>query len=220
MKSWISMVAILLCGTSAHAQAAYRAESVHSVDGETVVLVERVNPDDTSAGDTILLDGVGPVRIIGLTSLLPFRHLTRALQPATGPTPRPAPTSSVPSTPPRNSPAAVASEGNWQTQVYITRTGSKYHRAGCSALSRSHIPISLADAMARYGPCSLCNPPPSEGSGNRSPSSSPSASSSSPVLRYSAPSSPGGGQCRAITGRGTRCSRNARSGGYCWQHGG
>lgn len=28
------------------------------------------------------------------------------------------------------------------------------------------------------------------------------------------------GQCRAITKKGTRCSRKARSGGYCWQHGG
>jgi Family of unknown function (DUF5763) len=27
-------------------------------------------------------------------------------------------------------------------------------------------------------------------------------------------------QCRAITKKGTRCSRKARSGGYCWQHGG
>lgn len=28
------------------------------------------------------------------------------------------------------------------------------------------------------------------------------------------------GQCHAITRKGWRCSRNARSGGYCWQHGG
>lgn len=28
------------------------------------------------------------------------------------------------------------------------------------------------------------------------------------------------GQCKAITKKGTRCSRAARSGGYCWQHGG
>ena len=27
-------------------------------------------------------------------------------------------------------------------------------------------------------------------------------------------------QCRAITKKGTRCSRAARSNGYCWQHGG
>jgi hypothetical protein len=27
-------------------------------------------------------------------------------------------------------------------------------------------------------------------------------------------------QCRAITKKGTRCTRTARSNGYCWQHGG
>jgi len=27
-------------------------------------------------------------------------------------------------------------------------------------------------------------------------------------------------QCRAITKKGTRCSRSSRSKGYCWQHGG
>lgn len=30
----------------------------------------------------------------------------------------------------------------------------------------------------------------------------------------------GGGQCNAITRKGRRCSRSARSNGYCWQHGG
>jgi hypothetical protein len=25
-------------------------------------------------------------------------------------------------------------------------------------------------------------------------------------------------QCKAITKKGTRCSRNSSSGGYCWQH--
>jgi len=28
------------------------------------------------------------------------------------------------------------------------------------------------------------------------------------------------GQCMAITKKGTRCKRAARSNGYCWQHGG
>jgi DNA phosphorothioation-dependent restriction protein DptG len=27
-------------------------------------------------------------------------------------------------------------------------------------------------------------------------------------------------QCQAITKKGYQCSRNSRSGGYCWQHGG
>lgn len=43
--------------------------------------------------------------------------------------------------------------------VYITNTGSKYHRSGCRYLSKSKIPISLSDAISRgYGACSVCNP--------------------------------------------------------------
>ena len=43
--------------------------------------------------------------------------------------------------------------------VYVTKTGKKYHRDGCSYLRRSKILISLADAKKRYSPCSRCNPP-------------------------------------------------------------
>ena len=44
--------------------------------------------------------------------------------------------------------------------VYVTKTGAKYHAAGCRYLSKSQIPISLKDAKARgYTPCSVCNPP-------------------------------------------------------------
>lgn len=50
---------------------------------------------------------------------------------------------------------AVESEG----EVYVTRTGKKYHREGCSSLRRSKIPISLSEAKQRYGPCGRCNPP-------------------------------------------------------------
>ncbi len=36
--------------------------------------------------------------------------------------------------------------------VYVTRTGSKYHRAGCRYLRKSCIPMSLEDAKKRYSP--------------------------------------------------------------------
>ena len=43
--------------------------------------------------------------------------------------------------------------------VYVTRTGAKYHRAGCSSLSKSKIPISLEEAERKgYGPCARCKP--------------------------------------------------------------
>lgn len=44
--------------------------------------------------------------------------------------------------------------------VYITKTGSKYHRAGCKHLKKSSIPITLEEAKERgYTPCKVCNPP-------------------------------------------------------------
>ena len=45
--------------------------------------------------------------------------------------------------------------------VYITETGSKYHRDGCQYLSSSKIAITLSEACAKgFTPCSVCDPPP------------------------------------------------------------
>lgn len=47
-----------------------------------------------------------------------------------------------------------------QVTVYVTNSGSKYHRAGCSYLNQSANAMSLCDAKAKgYGPCSRCDPP-------------------------------------------------------------
>lgn len=49
---------------------------------------------------------------------------------------------------------------NKSMTVYITKTGHKYHRAGCQYLARSQIPISLGEAESEgYTPCSRCDPP-------------------------------------------------------------
>ncbi|MEX1027411.1 MAG: thermonuclease family protein, partial [Candidatus Paceibacterota bacterium] len=45
------------------------------------------------------------------------------------------------------------------TEVYITKTGSQYHRGGCQYLSKSKIPIPLSRAQSAYDACSKCNPP-------------------------------------------------------------
>lgn len=43
--------------------------------------------------------------------------------------------------------------------VYITKTGSKYHRSGCRYLSKSQISIDKNDAISQgYSACSVCNP--------------------------------------------------------------
>jgi micrococcal nuclease len=43
--------------------------------------------------------------------------------------------------------------------VYITRTGTRFHRAGCRYLQYSAIPITRSEAIARgYTPCKICRP--------------------------------------------------------------
>lgn len=61
-------------------------------------------------------------------------------------------------------PVATSTRSN-QTEktdvtVYVTKTGEKYHSAGCSSLAKSQISKSLSAAKsAGYTPCSKCNPP-------------------------------------------------------------
>jgi hypothetical protein len=44
--------------------------------------------------------------------------------------------------------------------VYVTRTGKRYHRAGCRSLRHSSTPMELKDAKAKgYTPCGICHPP-------------------------------------------------------------
>jgi hypothetical protein len=46
-----------------------------------------------------------------------------------------------------------------ETIVYVTKTGSKYHRDGCQHLRQSKIPMPLSQAASMYEPCSRCRPP-------------------------------------------------------------
>jgi len=46
-----------------------------------------------------------------------------------------------------------------QDIVHATRTGKRYHRAGCRHLAKSDIPMSRADAEAKgLTPCGTCKP--------------------------------------------------------------
>lgn len=50
-------------------------------------------------------------------------------------------------------------EPNNDTTVYITETGSKFHKWGCQYLGESAIPISRKEAIEKgYTPCSVCKP--------------------------------------------------------------
>ena len=43
--------------------------------------------------------------------------------------------------------------------VYATRTGTKYHQAGCQHLTKSQVPMALSTALERgLTPCGTCQP--------------------------------------------------------------
>lgn len=48
--------------------------------------------------------------------------------------------------------------GKPDTVVYVTKGGEKYHRRECRLKQGSH-GITLAEAVQRYEPCSVCKPP-------------------------------------------------------------
>jgi hypothetical protein len=53
-----------------------------------------------------------------------------------------------------------AQEDPAKITVFITKTGEKYHRDGCSSLRRSRIAVSLKEAVGRrFGACKICKPP-------------------------------------------------------------
>lgn len=67
-----------------------------------------------------------------------------------------APSSSTAS---QNNQSSVGASDTNELTVYITDTGSKYHRSGCRYLSRSKHAIAKSDAQSRgYDACSVCNP--------------------------------------------------------------
>ncbi len=70
--------------------------------------------------------------------------------PSPSPTPTPTPTKTVSSDEKQNEKSIT---------VYVTKTGSKYHRSGCRYLNKSKISIDLSSAKSMYTPCSVCNPP-------------------------------------------------------------
>src|SRR5881398_2460321 len=88
-----------------------------------------------------------------------------------------------------------------QEQVFICKSDAAYayHNKYCQGLKKcTHTitKITLAEAISLgRKPCKYCYP----------------ASSATSVDN---------GQCKAITKKGTRCSRKAGDNGYCWQHGG
>ncbi|RYY38456.1 MAG: hypothetical protein EOO08_14435 [Chitinophagaceae bacterium] len=91
------------------------------------------------------------------------------------------------------------------TYICTGQYAKRYHFNGnCNGLQACRAQIittSLSRARGGRTPCRLCT-------GNAI------------IPVRSASPAVSDGRCSATTRKGTRCSRSARSGGYCWQHGG
>lgn len=74
------------------------------------------------------------------------------------------PTATLPIRPPATTPIPTTQglQANPQpaqdTTVYITPSGTKYHRQGCRTIKNSSQPIPLSQAQASYTPCKVCKP--------------------------------------------------------------
>jgi micrococcal nuclease len=56
-------------------------------------------------------------------------------------------------------PDPAPSKPNADEVVYVTKTGTKYHRAACRALAKSATAIRLGEVGAKYQPRGVCDPP-------------------------------------------------------------
>jgi len=101
--------------------------------------------------------------------------------------------------------------------VYVTKTGAKYHSAGCSYLKKSSSPIELKDAIDKgYTACSRCKPGGSETIQSKTEVKS---DNTEKVTTEKKKTETTRTRCIAITKKGTQCKRWAEVGSnYCWQH--
>ena len=114
---------------------------------------------DPSGGGTTYLPARRIAELLGVDIGwdAPSGSVTVGSAPASVPAAVPSPT---PAATPAPTPTPVAVQQPTVTDtVYITATGSKYHRAGCRYLSKSQIAIDRSDAKAQgYTACSVCKP--------------------------------------------------------------
>lgn len=102
----------------------------------------------------------------------------------------------------------LASQPTKAQQVYVTKSGEKYHLTTCQYLKSSKIAIELEKALdLGYSPCKVCRPP-IEGeqvNERKQLSTTPTTTTTT--------------RCTALTQSGLRCKRStSNSNGHCWQH--
>ncbi len=97
--------------------------------------------------------------------------------------------------------------------VYVTKSGTKYHKAECVCLSKSKIETTLNVACEKgYEPCSNCEPKPAK---TDALTASDTANSGIRTVKQTGTLT----QCTAKTKAGTQCKRNTSDpSGKCYQH--
>lgn len=164
----------------AGAQANESSQSISVIFDRVKIYVNGENTDIT----TLLYDGRTYIQLAGASQAFEAEldwdgetntvYLSTVSQGGTEPQALPEQTTaSSPSTAPSTQAPAVTSSPSTSTQsaeteatsepttsvVYVTETGTKYHRAGCSYLKKSSIQMSKQDAISKgYTACSKCNP--------------------------------------------------------------
>lgn len=101
--------------------------------------------------------------------------------------------------------------------VFVTKSGTKYHRNTCRYVSAGARQLTLQDAYKLgYTACSFCKP---ETNGNERTPEGIDNILSAPSEGAPKQRTIKDGRCTAITKAGTRCKRAASPGrSKCWQH--
>lgn len=94
------------------------------------------------------------------------------------------------------------------TQIYITKSGKKYHLDGCRWL-KSKIPATITEANSKgLTPCKVCSPP-----------SKSNITKNIKTQFFESDNITQGSRCQGNTQKGNQCKRiSQKEQDYCWQH--
>ncbi|WP_200979822.1 hypothetical protein [Echinicola sp. 20G] len=112
--------------------------------------------------------------------------------------------------------------------VYITKTGTKYHKSSCNYLKYSAISLQLSDAKKKdYTACSVCKPSTIVRNDNSSTQAKAASEinnvtpSKASTTKASPQPKANSVRCSGTTKAGSQCKRMTKSAnGKCFQHGG
>jgi hypothetical protein len=111
----------------------------------------------------------------------------------------------------------ITSNISAQTEVYVTKTGQKYHKEICRYLKLSKNKTTIKKAKAKgYLACKVCVP---KEKGVKSRDVSKSGIKKVTKKKHTPTKKSTASRCTATTQKGTQCKRRTKNAsGRCWQH--